>query len=85
MRFVYVGIDAAKDRHMAMVKDRAGNTLLAPFSFGADLRGLERLLEQVGQVTGKLDAEPIYGLEATGIYHLSLYAELKARGYMVKV
>ena len=39
MRFVYVGIDAAKDRHMAMVKDRAGNTLLAPFSFGADLRG----------------------------------------------
>lgn len=85
MRFVYVGVDAAKERHMAMVMDRAGNTLLAPFSFDADLRGFERLLGLVEQATDKLDAEPIYGLEATGIYHLSLYAELKARGYLVKV
>ena len=85
MRFAYVGVDAAKEEHMAEVKNRAGDTLLAAFPFNADLCGIEQMLERVGHVADKLEAEPIFGMEATGIYHLGLYAELKARGYIVKV
>jgi transposase len=85
MRFVYVGIDAAKEKHRAEVRDRAGNTLLAPFPFVSDLKGTEHMLGRVLEVADKLDAEPIFGMEATGIYHLGVYAELKSRGYTVKV
>lgn len=85
MRFVYTAIDSAKEEHMTMVKDRSGNTLLAPFPFDADLDGIEQMLGRVLDVADRVGAEPIFGMEATGIYHLGLYAELKARGYTVKV
>ncbi len=85
MRFVYVGIDAAKDRHVAEARDRGGNVLLPAFSFSADLEGIEELLSRVTRIAEKLEATPLFGMEATGIYHLGLYAELKKRGFHVRV
>lgn len=47
MRFVYVGIDAAKDRHVAEARDRAGNVLLPASSFPADLEGIQAMLSKL--------------------------------------
>jgi transposase len=85
MRFVYVGVDVAKEEHVAEVIDRAGNILVPVFSFTADLEGTERLLSQVAEAAERLRARPIFGMEATGVYHMGLYSELKTRGYTVKV
>jgi len=84
MRFVYVGVDVAKESHMAEVGDRVGNTLLPAFPFAADLEGIEHMLARMREVTEKLGAVPVFGMEATGIYHLGLYSELRSRGYTVK-
>lgn len=85
MKLVYVGIDVAKEEHFAEVKDRAGNTIVPAFPFGADLEGHNQMLTRVKEVSDRLKAKPIFGMEATGIYHMGLYAEISARGHTVKV
>lgn len=85
MRHLYVGIDPAKDEHMAGVIDRAGNRLMPPLSFQPDQEGVKRLLEKVSAIAEEVGATPLFALEATGIYHLPVYVELVNRGYIVKV
>ena len=84
MRHLYVGIDAAKDLHVACVIDSAGNPLLG-LEFQPDREGLGKLLEKVSVLADKLGAALHFALEATGVYHLPVYVELVNRGYAVKV
>ena len=84
MRHLYVGIDAAKDLHVACVIDVSGNPLLG-LEFQPDREGLGKLLEKVSVLADKLGATLHFALEATGIYHLPVYVELVNRGYAVKV
>ncbi len=63
---------------MAEMKDRAGNTLLTPITFDADLHDIEQMPEKTCHAASKQDAKPVFAMEATEIYHLSIYSELKA-------
>ena len=50
---------------MAEMKDRAGNTLLTPITFDADLHDIEQIPEKTCHAASKQDAKPIFAMEAT--------------------
>lgn len=85
MRHVFVGMDSAKDKCEAGIKDRAGNQLIETFTFLPNEKGVGSLLEKVRDVCKEVRATPVFGIEATGIYHLPVYAKLEDEGYLVKV
>ncbi|MDQ3707840.1 MAG: IS110 family transposase [Actinomycetota bacterium] len=73
-RLVAVPVDVGKSSAMAMVGDFAGRRLAAPFEFGLDRVGVERL---VARVRGALPADVALvrvGVEACGHYHRPLVA-----------
>jgi len=85
MENVYVGIDVSQRKCDASIKDRSHNELVEPIVFEPNMEGIDKLLKVVTEVCKRLKAEPIFGMESTGIYHLPIYAELTALDYTVKV
>ena len=76
----YVGIDIAKRRHVAAVRDETGREVGSTLSFANDAGGFESL---VGWLEG-LGAGPgnsVVAMESTAHYWVALYAWLDERGF----
>ena len=81
---LYLGVDIAKNSHVATLIDSQGKSLFKGFSFTNTTDGGESLLAKLcGYIGSPSDAE--IGMEATGHYWLSLYSFLVGRGFVVYV
>ncbi len=80
---VVVGIDVAKRRHVAAIRQIDGR-VARPFGFGNDRAGFELLAGRVDvAVTASGARRAYFALEATGHYGHALQQYLLARGYVV--
>lgn len=85
MRKLFVGIDVSKDDFKAVVKDDSNNLVMPVKTYRHDRPGMEGLDEDIGAVRKQFRCGVVFGMEATGIYHLSLYQHLLDRKEQVKV
>jgi transposase len=79
----FCGIDVAKEKHVAVVMDRDGQTVVKATSFANDQQGYQRLLARLKE-TAPAGAFLI-GMEATGHYWYSLHDFLVRHGYCAVV
>ena len=70
----YLGIDIAKNTHVASLMDEKGKTLFKGFSFSNTTEGGKSLLEMIKKYSEFSDVT--VGMEATGHYWLSIYSFL---------
>ena len=70
----YLGIDIAKNTHVASLIDEKGKNIFKGFSFSNSTVGGKSLLEIIQKYTDFSDV--IIGMEATGHYWLSVYSFL---------
>lgn len=85
MRTLFVGLDVSKDDFKAAVKDDRNNLVMAVKTYKHDISGLESLDKDVDELNERFECNTIFGMEATGVYHLSLYQHLMDRQVHVKV
>lgn len=78
----YVGIDVAKDTHVAAVMTNNGELVVEPFSFGNDAAGFSLLLSKLKPFD---KSDLLIGLESTGIYSENLICYLHGLQYMLAV
>ena len=83
-RYLIVGIDVAKDKHVAFFGTPTGKTLLKRLIFENNTEGFGKLLTFVDSLKVKngLDKD-VYGLEPTANYHKPLGEYLVKRGLNV--
>jgi len=83
----YVGIDVSKDKSDICIKDEKGNDLIHGFEMTYKKADLEMLYEIIESIKSKIpgNSDVVIGMEATGIYSLPLYSNLKKDGYKVKL
>ncbi len=70
----YLGIDIAKNTHVASLIDEKGKTIFKGFSFSNTTEGGKSLLEIIKKHSEFTDVT--VGMEATGHYWLSIYSFL---------
>lgn len=70
----YLGIDIAKNTHVASLMDEKGKTIFKGFSFSNTIEGGKSILEIVKKHTDFSNV--VVGMEATGHYWLSIYSFL---------
>lgn len=81
---LYLGIDIAKNNHVASLLDENAKPLFKAFSFSNTIDGANSLIEKLSAfITTAADVE--VGMEATGHYWLSIYSFLVENGYTVHV
>lgn len=78
-----VGIDIGKNNHEATIIDETGVIIGKSIRFSNSHNGASKLIEHITKNIG--DSNPIFGLEATGHYWLSLYSFLLEKGYTINV
>lgn len=77
-----VGIDIAKDKHVARFQDDRGMEFGKRMFFDNRIHGFELLLERVARIQQEQDkTSVIFGVEPTGHYWSSLAYFLTVRGY----
>ncbi len=78
---LYLGIDIAKRRHVALLLDDRGAITTKAFKVDNNRAGFDGLLDRLAG----LDQPVMIALEATGHYWLALYDQLTGAGYTVHV
>lgn len=78
---LYLGIDVAKRRHVAVLLDERGTITTKAFKIDNNRTGIDELLDRLAG----LNQAVVIGLEATGHYWLALYDQLSRAGYTVHV
>lgn len=81
---LYLGIDIAKNNHVASLIDENAKTLFKAFSFSNTVDGVNSFLDKLSAFINTTDDVEI-GMEATGHYWLSVYSFLIENGYAVHV
>lgn len=81
---LYLGIDIAKNNHVASLLDDNAKPLFKAFSFSNTTDGANSLLDKLSAFVN-ITADVEIGMEATGHYWLSLYSFLIEHGYTVHV
>lgn len=81
---LYLGIDIAKNNHVASLIDDNAKPLFKAFSFSNTVDGANSLLDKLSAFVNTTDDVEI-GMEATGHYWLSIYSFLIENGYAVHV
>jgi transposase len=82
--YLIVGIDVAKDRHVAFFGTAMGKTLFRRLFFDNNLEGFEKLLVQVEALKVQhVLAKVVFGLEPTANYHKPLGEHLIRCGHKV--
>jgi transposase len=82
--YLIVGIDVAKDRHVAFFGMATGKTLLRRLVFDNNIEGFERLLVQVEALKVQQGlGQVVFGLEPTANYHKPLGEHLIKCGHKV--
>ena len=85
MKTLFVGLDVSKDDFKAAVKDDQNNLVMPSKCYKHDKSGLEELDRDLETLKEQFECGAIFGMEATGIYHLSVYQHLIDRREHVKV
>jgi transposase len=85
MKNLFVGLDVSKDDFKAAVKDDQNNLVMPPKNYRHDRSGLESLDNDLETLKEQFECGAIFGMEATGIYHLSIYQHLIDSKEHVKV
>lgn len=81
---LYLGIDIAKNNHVASLLDDNAKPLFKAFSFSNTTDGANSLLDKLSAFVN-ITTDVEIGMEATGHYWLSLYSFLIENGYTVHV
>lgn len=81
---LYLGIDIAKNNHVASLIDENAKPLFKAFSFSNTVDGANSLIDKLSAFINTTDDVEI-GMEATGHYWLSIYSFLIENGYAVHV
>ena len=79
---IYVGIDVAKETHVAAAMNTDGIVLLEPYSFQNDHEGFQLLKAKLEKLAGN---EMLIGLESTAHYAENLIFFLHSQGYRLAV
>jgi len=77
----YLGIDIAKNSHVASLIDESGKVIVRAVKFENSASGVEKLLERVSKNT----EEVAVSMEATGHYWLAVYSALIDKGFNISV
>ena len=85
MKNLFVGLDVSKDDFKVAVKDDQNNLVMPPKNYRHDRSGLESLDNDLETLKEQFECGAIFGMEATGIYHLSIYQHLIDSKEHVKV
>ena len=85
MNTIFVGMDVSKDDFKTAVKDEQNNLIGPVKTYRHDRPGLEAFDKDIGIIKEQLRCGAIFGMESTGIYHLSLYQHLVEAGEHVKL
>jgi len=81
---LYLGIDIAKNNHVATLIDSESKSLFRGFSFTNTTEGGESLISKLsGYISTTTEVE--IGMEATGHYWLPLYSFLIEKGFIIHV
>lgn len=81
---LYLGIDIAKNNHVASLMNEDGKTLFKAFSFTNTSDGGEALLSKLGSFS-RNTSDFVIGMEATGHYWLALYSFLFDNEFTIHV
>lgn len=76
----YIGIDIAKNVHVAAVRDEGGKLCGSPIAFGNCEEGFVTLLRFLGE-QGCDSGRDIVAMESTGHYWMALWSYLAERGW----
>ena len=76
---IYVGIDAAKDKHDCFICNSEGEVLFKSFTFQNNMEGFNELYQRIKSVSDDLSNTKV-GLEATGHYSYNLLGFLLDKG-----
>ena len=76
---IYVGIDAAKDKHDCFICNSEGEVLFKAFTFQNNMEGFNELYQKIESVSNDLSNVKV-GLEATGHYSYNLLGFLIDKG-----
>ena len=76
---IYVGIDAAKDKHDCFITNSDGEVLSKSFTISNNRKGFDTLLQKIISVSNDLSKVKV-GLEATGHYSYNLLGFLLDKG-----
>jgi len=85
METLYAGLDVSKDDFKASVIDFRNNPVSPVGAYTHDRESLDAFLRDIQALRGELGCDVIFGMEATGIYHLPLYHYLLDAGCTVRV
>lgn len=77
---MFVGIDVSKDFFDISVKDVRNNTLLAGKRYKQSQNGYKEFDKDLEPFWKLSNGQMVFGMEATGIYHLNLYEHLRRNG-----
>ena len=77
----YLGIDIAKNSHIASLIDEAGKVTIRAIKFENSALGVDKLLGRIS----KNAEEVAVSMEATGHYWLAVYSALTDKGFSVSV
>lgn len=72
-----VGIDVASEFSFAAVLCPDGSQYRKPFKFAHSADGFNYLLEQIKKAEEEFAMKPVFFMESTGVYHLTLFHFLK--------
>ena len=85
MKTIFVGMDVSKDDFTVAVKDEQNNMIAPVRNYRHDRPGLEAFDSDIGAMKEQLRSHAIFGMESTGIYHLSVYQHLVEASEQVKL
>lgn len=72
-----VGIDVASEFSFAAVLSPDGSQYRKPFKFYHTADGFKYLIEQIKKAEEEFSTKPVFFMESTGVYHLTLFHFLK--------
>lgn len=76
-----VGIDVASEFSFAAVLSPDGSQYRKPFKFYHTADGFKYLIEQIKKAEEEFATKPVFFMESTGVYHLTLFHFLKSNNY----
>ena len=85
MQQLYVGLDVSKENFLAAVKDDQNNLIIPVKTYNHDKPSLEEMSKNIKALKEQFECNAIFGMESTGIYHLSVYQYLIDKGEQVKI
>ena len=81
LKSLVVGLDVASEFSFAAVLAPDGSQYRKPFKIFHTAEGFNYLIEQIKKAEEELSTKPVFFMESTGVYHLTLFHFLKDNGF----